>query len=96
MTYLDDLADAIQREVDPDLVPSGDTRSLFRLYAVLALAKGTEVSAEDVHNAWAAWISESNPDHRAVKPFHELARDVQDSDQPFVDAIRRVASEMAP
>lgn len=88
MSYLAELADAIRNEVDPAALPTGDTASLFRIYAVLALAKGHEVTVEDVHNAWVAWMSERDPDHRSIKPFDELPADVRTQDEPFVDAIR--------
>jgi hypothetical protein len=94
MTYLDELADAIRREVDPAALPDGDTASLFRLYAVLLLAKGVAVTAEDVHNAWAAWMSGRDPAHQAIKPYRQLPDDIRRSDQPFLEAIRRVASRL--
>ncbi len=60
----------------------------YRSYAVLALAKGTAVDASDVHNAWAAWMSERDPGHRAIKKFDELDDETKEADEPFVDAIR--------
>lgn len=39
-----------------DALPDEDTSSLFRIYAVSLLAKGEEVTREDVHNAWIAWM----------------------------------------
>jgi hypothetical protein len=91
MTYLDELAAEIKGQLSPDLVPGEDTGTLFRIYAVLALAKGTAVTAEDVHNAWAVWMHELDPGHRSIKPFNELDEDTQASDEPFVKAIRAVA-----
>jgi hypothetical protein len=88
MSYLAELADAIRNQVDPAALPTGDTASLFRIYAVLALAKGREVTVEDVHNAWVAWMGERDPHHRSIKPFDELPADVRMQDEPFVDAIR--------
>ncbi len=92
MTYIDELAEAIRGEINPKALPSGNTAPLFRLYAVLILAKGTNVTAEDVHNAWAAWMSDENPAHESIKPYQQLPSRVQSEDQPFVDAIRKVAS----
>jgi hypothetical protein len=88
LSYLTDLADAIRAEVDPRLLPEGDTTSLFRIYAVLALAKGDRVTAEDVHNAWVARMSETDAHHPSIKLFNELSADVRRDDEPFVDAIR--------
>lgn len=88
MSYLTELADAIRREVEPHLLPKGDTTQLFRIYAVLALAKGERVTAEDVHNAWVAWMSGVQPDHPSLEPYAELPVDVQAADEPYVAAIR--------
>lgn len=94
MSYLDELATEIERQVPADVLPDGDTRSLFRLYALLALAKGRSVGAADVHNAWAAWMQERDPHHRSLKPFDELDAETQASDEPFVEAIRAVAERL--
>ena len=52
--YLNELVAEIQAEIDPALVPRGDTASLWRIYAVLVLAKGADIQAADVHDAWTA------------------------------------------
>ncbi len=93
MSYIDELAAAIRGALPPNLIPSGDTSTLFRIYAVLALAKGEDVMLEDVHDAWAAWMSGYDPDHRSLIPFPELSGEVQRSDRPYLDAIRAVARE---
>ncbi len=84
----------VDRQVPADLLPGGDTRALFRLYAVLALAKGRAVEAADADNAWAAWMQERDPDHRSLKPFEELDPETQASDEPFAEAIRAVAARL--
>lgn len=94
MTYLDDLAQEIQRETPAELIPTDDAMPLFRLYAVLVLAKGVDVSPADVHNAWSAWMVDRDPHHRSLRPFDELEASVQESDEPFVAAIRRVAKRI--
>jgi hypothetical protein len=94
MTYLDELATEIERRVPHELLPDDGTDSLFRLYALLALAKGRAVTAVDVHNAWAAWMLERDPGHRSIKPFDELDAETQASDAPFVEAIRAVAEHL--
>ncbi len=94
MTYLDDLAIEIERQVPDDLLPDEDMASLFRLYALLALAKGRAVNAIDVHNAWVAWMQERDPNHRSIRPFEELDVATQASDEPFVRAIRAVAERL--
>ena len=48
---------------------------------------------EDVHDAWAAWMSEQNPKHQSLKPLGELPAEIQRADQPYLDAIRAVARD---
>jgi len=94
VNYLDLLAAEIQRTADPDATPPDEDLPLYRQYAVLLLAKGTEVTSEDVHNAWAAWASDYDPDSRNLIPFKELSLSVQQWDDKYVNAIREVAVRM--
>lgn len=91
LNYLDELGARIRARVPRTDLPEQDTRDLFRIYAVLLLAKGADVTAADVHNAWAAWILQTNPVHDAIVPFAELDQDLAADDIPFVEAIRAVA-----
>ena len=93
MSYIDELAGAIRQRVPERLVPRGDTDALFRIYAVLVLAKGESVEHEDVHDAWSAWMTASDPTHRSLKPLAELSSDVRDADSPYLEALRAVARE---
>lgn len=87
--YIDTLAG------DIGLIVPDCPLDLLRLYALLALVKGDQVTLEDVHNAWAVWRAASaKPGHPALVPFGELARSVQELDSPYADAIRRVASHV--
>ena len=95
MNYLDELANEIERELQPDLIPSGETASLFRLYALLALVKGAEVSAKDVHDAWSVWMTDREPGHPSLRPFSDLDAETRKADEPFVAAIRAVAAQRA-
>jgi hypothetical protein len=95
MSYLDDVAAVIRTHVPADALPSGDIDVLFRLYAVLALAKGDAVTAEDVHNMWAAWMQPSDEGHDSLRPFDELDRSKRAADDPYVEAIRIAARELA-
>lgn len=72
-----------------------DVRALFRLYAVLAVAKGEAVTAEDVHNAWSAWMQQADPHHDSLRPFDELDSTTQAADDPYVDAIHAASRELA-
>lgn len=86
MTYLDEVRDGLIAEL-PDLDPN-----LLDLYALLVYAKGQQVTFEDVHNAWALWTVRCMPGHKLLIPFSELEPDVQGLDEPYVNAIRVVAT----
>ena len=94
MTYLEEIATAIREAVASEALPDEDTTSLFLMYAVLLLAKGEEVSREDVHNAWVAWTISNGEDHESLVPFSELSSETQSEDSPFVVAIRTVTRAM--
>jgi len=97
MNYLDELAGQIRAEVsDEDVLPTPDTRLLFRLYALLALSNGADVQPADVHDAWVVWMLEHDPDHRSIRHFDELDEPTRQSDMPFVEAIRKVARTLPP
>ncbi len=94
MNYLDKIANEIQRAADPNAVPPDEDLPLYRLYAVLLLAKGTQVTLEDVHNAWVAWASDQESESQYIIPFKELSLSVQRKDQIYVDAIHEVATRL--
>jgi hypothetical protein len=95
MSFIADLADEVRAEVPADLLPNRDSELLFLLYAVLLLAKGDEVTREDVHNAWSAWMAYLGESHESLVPFEALPEGTRAEDEPFVDAIRRVARRRA-
>lgn len=94
MNYLDRLAAEIQRVVDPEATPPDDDLPLYRLYAVLTLVKGQDVTSEDVHNAWAAWASDHQPESRHLIPFKELSLTTQREDDVYANAIRSVSKHL--
>jgi len=93
MNYIDRLAQSIQSRVPEDALPEGDLASLFRLYALLALSTGDEVTARNVHDAWAVWMTGEDPDHPSIQPFDQLSSEKREEDQVFVDAIRSAVSK---
>jgi hypothetical protein len=91
MTYLDMLAEEIRGAVAADALLDEDTSSLFRTYAVLLLAKGEEVTREDIHNAWVAWMLDKGERHESLVPYAELSAETQAEDSPFMVAVQTVA-----
>ena len=93
MNYIDRVAIAIAHEANDD--PFEDDGyagiELYRFYAVLLLAKGTAVTAEDVHSAWSAWACGYRSGSDNIRPFNELSTEYQAQDEPYVIAIHRAA-----
>jgi len=73
----------------------GQQETILDLYLLLALTKGTETTAEDVHDAWAIWRSRTRPDHPDLLPFADLRPDVARRDEEYVAGIHRAAIEAA-
>ena len=96
VSYLDDLAADIRSRVEPGLRPEGDATLLFRLYALLAVSKGDQVTARDVHDAWVVWMLERGEEHRSIVSFDQLDESVRQKDAPFVTAIRAAAAARVP
>lgn len=94
LNYLDELGARIRGRVPKSDLPDDETSDLFRIYAVLLLAKGQDVTAEDVHNAWVAWMARRDPDHESLCPFEELSNEVAADDEPYLNAIRLVARSL--
>ncbi|MFJ4937363.1 hypothetical protein ACIP8U_26395 [Streptomyces pseudovenezuelae] len=91
MTYLDRLADLIRSCLPPEAKPPADSDGLFRIYAVLLQAKGEQVTDEDIHNAWTAWMQSVNSAHDALIPFKALDPDTRAADAPYAEAVRAAA-----
>jgi hypothetical protein len=93
--YISELAQAIREQVPEQLRPTGrEDLQLFRVYAVLARAKGCDVSPEDVHDAWCAWMAGQDPLHAALIPYHQLNVQQRQQDEPFVTAIVAAADSL--
>jgi len=95
LNYISEIAAGIRREVPQEILPEGDTDLLFLMYAVLALVVGEEVRAEDVHDTWSAWMTYSESSHESIKPFAQLSPEKSKTDQPFVDATKKVAAQFS-
>jgi hypothetical protein len=95
MNYIDAVAERIYWLCNKTTDIPENEWVLYRIYAVLALSKGKETTRQDVHDAWSAWQAGLVPDHWSLVPFSCLAREIQDLDQPYVDAIHGVAHELA-
>jgi len=85
LNYIDKIARSIG-----EMMP-GNPPELLRLYALLVLTVGEDVTLENVHDAWSAWRAATRPDDPSLIPFPELEPGVQELDRNYARAIRRVA-----
>lgn len=94
MNYLQDIASRVREAIPADKLPDEDADDLLMSYAVLVESKGAEVTNEDVHDAWTAWMTKIDPDHGALIPYAELDAETKAQDSVFTEAIRRVARQI--
>ncbi|QDE33514.1 hypothetical protein FIV50_01060 [Microbacterium foliorum] len=93
MNYLAADAARIRSALPEDSSVQDGAERLFLTCAVLMRAKGINVQAEDVHDAWSAWMLGINPRHESIEPYSELDETTRPKDEPFLIAIRRAAAE---
>ena len=92
MNYLVSVSEAIREALPPEHQDSDP--AILVIYALLALTKGLETTASDVHDAWAAWKTITGVEHDDLAPFETLSLEIQEKDYPFVDAIHEVARRL--
>jgi hypothetical protein len=95
MNYIDRIAHRVCAIAENEMLDlNGSYAPLYRMYAVLVLAKGAETTSRDVHDAWSAWCAGVDPDHRSLKPFDDLTVEVQALDNKYRDAIIETAASL--
>jgi hypothetical protein len=95
MSYIDVVAEAVEHELPEATRPAHAAETLYRLYALLVLTRGTETTLEDVHDAWSVWMAEQGEDHESLVPFADLDRDTQLEDRVYMEAIHSVARNLS-
>lgn len=88
MTYIDEVYAAVKAEI-PDIDPL-----LLPLYALLAMCSHGYADMEEVHDAWAIWRHQTQPDHRSLVPFSELSDEVAMLDYIYMMKINRIAKAL--
>jgi hypothetical protein len=69
-------------------------KSLLDYYALLVLIVGENCTQEHVHDAWSVWQAGISSDHRSLKPFAELTKEVQELDEPYRLAVVNVSKKI--
>jgi len=93
-SYTDEIASKIRLLIDPSKLPADGLDELFDSYALLALSKGSDVTNEDVHDAWSIWASKFDSNNPSIKPYDELDTETKSEDTIFTDAIRKVSKSL--
>ena len=68
---------------------------LLETYGLLVMTVGVNCTNQHIHDAWSIWQNKTQPDHRSLKPFNELTKEVQDLDEPYRQAVIKVAQSTA-
>ena len=95
--YLDEWALAISKHCRDLNIRNKTDLALLRLYALIGLAKGSQVTTADVHNAWATWeITYGLHDHPKLVPFARIPeREKQLLHLKHQDAILLAVKDLA-
>lgn len=92
-SYLRRDAERIRALAEPgEQSAGGQLDPVYFVYAVLMRAKGTAVTAADVHDAWAAAAEIAGQPTEYLVPWDSLDQPAQERDAPFAAAIRSAAS----
>lgn len=95
MNYIDHIAAEIKQAIPPSKRPEHDAQFLYRLYALLALTRGTETTLKNVHDAWSLWMIQRGIIHESLVPFEALRPEVQQEDAPYQSAVHSVATSLS-
>lgn len=94
-TYIDEVIERVKQETG---IKSKET---LKMYALLVLVKGTDITLSDVHDGWSMVMNfkEANPpycyghEHKSIVPFDQLSADTQERDRKYVEALIKIAKE---
>ena len=94
-TYIDNVTEMVKSATNIKNI------HLAKMYALLVLVKGTNITLEDVHNAWAMDMNFRpkneycyGHEHRSIVPFDQLPEETKDKDKKYLTALRKVATDM--
>jgi len=91
MNYIENIKIALAKELDWDISQVNEYTPLLDLYVLLVFTVGKNCTLEHIHDAWSVWCNNRDKDHRSLKPFEQLALDVQELDRKYRDAVVKVA-----
>jgi hypothetical protein len=96
VSYLSQQADRIRSCTQIDVPIDKVSEPIVLIYAVLLNAKGQATTERDVHDAWVAFAEIQGKDKDGLMvPFDQLSKAAKAKDRPFVEAIQKIALEIA-
>ena len=87
MNYIEKVKNLLEVELK---MKGTDYEELLDVYSLLVLTIGEDCTNEHIHDAWSIWQNKTQPEHRSLKPFNELTKEVQDLDEPYRQAVIKV------
>ena len=94
-TYIDELAEKVSEATGLK------GKEYIKMYTLLVLIKGEDITLEDVHDAWSVMMNfkKHNPpylghEHPSIVPFDQLSYETQQKDKKYADALIKVAKEL--
>ena len=88
MNYINKIRLALDKELN---MSDSEYEDLLDVYALLVLIVGENCTNEHIHDAWSVWQNNTDPEHRSLIPFNQLTKEVQDLDEPYRQAVIKVA-----
>lgn len=95
-TYIDELENIVA-----DRLMLKDSR-LVQYYSLALMCKGTAISVEDVHNAWAMYMNHRKRsetcyghDHINIVPFYQLNDAAKRQRSSVLITLRNIAAELS-
>lgn len=88
MNYIQKIENLLEEELK---MKGTIYEGLLETYGLLVLVVGEDCTNKDIHDAWSIWQNKTQPEHRSLKPFEELTKEVQDLDEPYRQAVIKVA-----
>jgi hypothetical protein len=88
MNYIQKVKDLLEQELK---MKGTIYEGLLEVYALLVLTVGVDCTNEHIHDAWSIWQNKTQPNHKSLKPFDELIKEIQDLDEPYCNTVIKVA-----
>jgi len=88
MNYIQEVQELLEKELKMRGTPY---EGLLETYGLLVLTVGEDCTNEHIHNAWSTCQNKTDPEHRSLTWFDYLTKEVQDLDEPYRQAVVKVA-----